>query len=251
MTLSVSTHGAEAKIKRAHKHIDNLQAEINSFLARKPYRLIAKRDGEWERWVGDVLERVPDSIPLLIGDAAHNLRSALDHIVFEIVKPTDPKDIRDCAFPFSNGDAKALVTTSAYGLIKRKVPKLADAIEAMNPHNGAGSNWALIGLHNLDITDKHRLIVAVAAATSPQVKLTNSTGLDLDLSKLPALGPVEQGRVLFTCPPHTNVNPGDEIPATFTIKFAEGMPLAGQPIVELLAALAQATSNIVGILATI
>src|SRR5665213_1952615 len=76
------------KLSRAEKHIDDLDAEIRSFLDGSPYRLtsqfIPNGDGTatWERkaeisgqgWVGGTV-----AFPL--GDAVHNMRAALDYIV--------------------------------------------------------------------------------------------------------------------------------------------------------------------------
>jgi hypothetical protein len=83
------------KIKRAHKHIADIQSMVRAF-GKLPdsYSLWVERDNETGqnflcvdfRW--DLFPS--DDIALTIGDALHNLRSALDFMYYQIVNgPTN------------------------------------------------------------------------------------------------------------------------------------------------------------------
>src|SRR5204862_8169161 len=77
--------GAHAKLDRAYEHLQALNAEIERWVARYPYGLRHEVGDEGREHVGFLeVYRRPDSAQfgLLIGDCAHNLRSALDHLAF-------------------------------------------------------------------------------------------------------------------------------------------------------------------------
>lgn len=80
------------KLDRAKEHVETLQCIHDEFLATEPYeaqRIIkVPLDGKgtqhilfWGRCV-----RPPRELPLVLGDAIHNLRSALDHLAFALAQ---------------------------------------------------------------------------------------------------------------------------------------------------------------------
>ncbi len=74
---------AVAKIARGRQHIEKLTREIDNFLSTEPYAVERRvvQHGREHLYVVSRDESAPTSIGLLIGDAAHNLRSALDYLV--------------------------------------------------------------------------------------------------------------------------------------------------------------------------
>jgi hypothetical protein len=80
--------GHELKIQRAAAHLAALTAVVNDWLATDAYTIIRELDPD----SGDTVCRAkvtgtpPDELSLLIGDVAHNLRSALDHAVYFVAK---------------------------------------------------------------------------------------------------------------------------------------------------------------------
>jgi hypothetical protein len=95
-----------AKTARAKHHIDDLECEIRDFLSRGTFN-VASETGQGP---GEIVYRLQMSEPIpigfstTIGDALHNLRSALDCAAFEMAcrhvrrNLTEP-DERACAFP--------------------------------------------------------------------------------------------------------------------------------------------------------
>jgi hypothetical protein len=62
------------KIERAEKHLVELNAEIGTFLATKPYRVIKKVDPKVVYEVSHVTP-LPGSIPAIVGDAVQRARA--------------------------------------------------------------------------------------------------------------------------------------------------------------------------------
>jgi hypothetical protein len=104
-------------------------------------------------------------VSVCVGDCIHNLRSALDHLVYAIAvhesAKNPPPDENILAFPITTkpGDfkrAKNRIRTLSIGAQK--------AIEKVQPYNRVqnGSPSALSLLGRLDDVDKHRLLQVVA-----------------------------------------------------------------------------------------
>jgi hypothetical protein len=89
------------KIKRAEHHVNDLNAQITRFLARRPYELVTVADQKTGEVLVGVKTKVPipDDIPLTIGDAVHNMRSAMDILSFSMVGDRARK-FKAVQFPF-------------------------------------------------------------------------------------------------------------------------------------------------------
>lgn len=86
MTLPKS---ADLKLGRAREHVKALEAAVETFLYEEvPYAAHREVQNEgtdhvliWDRYTAP-----PDSIGLILGDAIHNLRSSLDHMVVALAE---------------------------------------------------------------------------------------------------------------------------------------------------------------------
>jgi hypothetical protein len=115
MTVAPDLGGPRAKLGRAKEHVETLRAKIG--LAGYPDPRVIPLRRKFEREFGAVVYRIDrviqvgDDWGLIVGDAIHNMRSALDHLAWALavrhyngVEPTDDKIIRDIQFPvFSDG----------------------------------------------------------------------------------------------------------------------------------------------------
>jgi DNA primase len=74
------------KIDRAKKHIADLDADRKAFLDTRPYAVGAKRDPQTRKPIYYVTKVDPTPIALAatIGDIIQNLRSALDHLAYQL-----------------------------------------------------------------------------------------------------------------------------------------------------------------------
>jgi hypothetical protein len=89
LPLGLDLSGSRAKIARANEHLEALQCEVKAINEkRNPYRIRLDRDGNSSTYslvlVGGEF-REP-RLGVILGDAVHNLRSALDYIVVALVE---------------------------------------------------------------------------------------------------------------------------------------------------------------------
>ena len=81
MTITASAFdSARLKAQRANHHIDELQSVAAAFAATPFYEIVAHQDAGGNRIAIVPLQPIPNTLPLIVGDAIHNLRSALDHL---------------------------------------------------------------------------------------------------------------------------------------------------------------------------
>src|SRR5262245_55828519 len=79
--------GIRNKIKRAHNQLMAAQSEIDVFFAKRPYELVVERSPDGLEVYAVVKERHPVDLMLSViaGEIVHDMRSALDHLVWELV----------------------------------------------------------------------------------------------------------------------------------------------------------------------
>ena len=94
------------KLSRAEKHLCDLDAAIRFFCESKPYRISVKphpvAEIDYVRLFVESVTPVPAEIGLIIGDAVHNLRSALDHLAFQLVLANGKTPVTTTEFPISD-----------------------------------------------------------------------------------------------------------------------------------------------------
>lgn len=163
--------GPWAKVDRAKAHVDDLRAQI---LAPRdgPEGITLKREYEQERRA--VVYRI-ESVPqvdehwgLVIGDAIHNYRCALDHLWFELAvlhlqrEPTDT-EARSIQFPILSDKGNGARPTLSYDSCphgQQNEWKYCKPFGEPESPNSIHPLWALAELSNID---KHRRIHAVLA----------------------------------------------------------------------------------------
>jgi hypothetical protein len=163
LTKSQTFLGAKLKIERAKGHISNLEEAIKAFFAREPYAILDQVDpksGETIYRV-QVKECVPIEFSAALGDIVHNLRSALDLLLCDLVRAAGNTVERRHGFPIfpSVKDYRA----GAKGKISGVSPATERFIDRLKPYDGG--NTSLFNLHRLDILDKHQGIVPVATGS--------------------------------------------------------------------------------------
>jgi hypothetical protein len=116
------------------------------------------------RVFADSLKPIPEPWGLLIGDAIHNYRSALDHLAFALVRAgsranviRDPKRVKRIYFPYF-GEALAIypnkwVADKLPGVDTGYVKALAPFQSGLRPGK---RRWQLRALQRLDDLEKHR-----------------------------------------------------------------------------------------------
>jgi len=169
--------GSELKLGRATRHFNEVSALLAAFKNPTPYEI--RRDENPDTglsfWI-TLNRKPPDDISLAAGDCIHNLRSALDHIVYELsCHHRQAVHVGGTGFPIyanpkdwdeKDGQGKVRTTSGLHKL--RAVPEPAlKRIELHQPYHGLEPMYwtreRLLHVHQLDIADKHRnLNLAVA-----------------------------------------------------------------------------------------
>jgi hypothetical protein len=112
----------------------------------------------WKVWIELLVdEPLPLDLPLILGDAVHNLRCALDHAMWDLIGFDGGKQHNQLQFPV--GKTKVDFEASARGAItpSQAVKDLLVSLAAYP--SGAGE--LLYAAHSLDRADKHRTITPV------------------------------------------------------------------------------------------
>ena len=156
-----------AKLSRAKVHIETLEREIRIWSQSNPYSISKKTNEDFTRHscVISILKQA-DRVAwsLIAGDAIHNLRSALDHLVYAIaVHQTNrdpPPGERILEFPICD---TAKWFTKARTKLTMLSASVVDEIERFQPYNRTHKRLPpLLGmLRDFDDRDKHRLLRVV------------------------------------------------------------------------------------------
>ncbi len=244
------------KLDRARKHAADLASEAETFMAASPCQVESVGngpDGAGRLRVAHVIP-LPSVMSMIAGDAAHNIRSALDHFAWAAADPSVRN--RQTCFPIGNG-ATAHDRDKWRSQVERQLrgatPQLISAVEAMEPWQG-GRDQHLWMIHELDRIDKHRLHLSLAASLTgiamhgdsyalTVAKKFSGAKLDAPLALEPiAWTPVAEDTVLVL--PLADAGIGvTETSLTFGIMFSEPPALRKVPAALALGALADAAGE--------
>src|SRR5208283_270059 len=173
--------GARERIRRADENIQNLNREIDNFLTSAPSvildvdfdkgkPIITDKDRETFDQIADFLnnERVPPRYAVLTGEIIHHLRSAFDHVAWQLsstdFQTNSPRQIQ---FPVSRTLPKPC------GLTRNKIsgycgqiqgissPSALARIDTLQPYRNGGNaeRHPLWLIHDMDLWDKHRELI--------------------------------------------------------------------------------------------
>lgn len=156
--------GPIAKLVRAEHHLNQLDRAIRRYAASNPFAAVEEFD-EQKRF--HTFTFLPGAVPppmigVVAGDVIHNIRSALDHIAWQLALLRTAEPHTRTEFPIlieENGDSRRAFKDKT----KWFPSEARDIAESMQPyHRGnAAPDSALGMLHLLSIEDKHRLVVRV------------------------------------------------------------------------------------------
>jgi len=221
-------HGARLKLERAKHHINDLKDRGERFARDNPHEITIKNDME----TGDDFiyitpaQPLPTELLLILGDAIHNMRSALDHAwnatLFDREKFT--------RFPIRETEEALKNATNG---AKQNAPKeVIDFIEnTVQPYDG-GKGDAIWQLDCLDVVDKHKLLIAhIEYRTVTGVKAIDEAGCNFEIPEwLLVHGHIAR----YRCIGHKNVQVTDNGNVTIRVVFGKGMPFESAFVIPLL-----------------
>lgn len=160
------------KIERARDQIEELAAIIYDFEYSARLEFV-KTDRDKDPWELALLDPIPDIIPVIAGDIAHNLRSALDVMMCDAADSLGV-GLSDMNFPFfvdQGGFESALDDRKKRNAPFRKLGQaFIDKIRELKPWRGG--NDQLRGLHDFNNQDKHKLMLPATSFVSTTSNMT-------------------------------------------------------------------------------
>ena len=230
------------RIHRASQHIRDLKAALEAYCKTDFCRIGVEADTKDAVSVlGLEIKRpLPGDVPLMLADAVHNLRAALDALACDIVKSGGKPSTRYTRFVFESSREKLVVALAA-GTLKAARPDLLDLIvNNVKPYKGGDDT--LCGLNDLDIDERNRPIVPVFAVTS--LHTVSMRDQDKNIVKIGKLDIGTRGD--FTVPTTTGpVQLANYASASFVALFDKGTAFDGQPVVPTLHRLSELVTSIV------
>jgi hypothetical protein len=224
--------GCRAKVSRARKHVDEFRDGVRTFTDRAPYVPRGEYDASSNEFIiraaaNSAFAGIPLELPLIAGDVAHQLRSALDHLVWQLViqntgeEPVGTKS----GFPIFLNEAG--YDARAAAMIAGVSEEASVRIRAAQPfHAGQDADrvWTWV-LHQLNNTDKHRLIpVTIDYTFVGHVRMTTADGTVTEI--LPPLeevrDPLHDGMEIVRVPAPADVRGVTvDVPFGFDIAFEQ------------------------------
>lgn len=227
-------------MERADEHIDIFNQTWEQWVALHPYKYapeIYANGREHVYRLDDPIPVVDLRIASIIGDAIHNLRSALDHIAITLVLLNEGTVSTRTAYPMHR-------RKRVKGPMSRKSRRVVNQVYGLDEGRMAQQ---LLALSHLDNIDKHRHLHVVTAVPHNAVFSVEflspgeATKIDMTRTRLYPAVLNQRGKVVAKV---VYFEPQDEPDPNFTVKtvltFAKkGMPKAarGTPVLTFLAPL--------------
>lgn len=213
------------KIRRAEKHLRELEENIQRYFAGDWYTLDYGGNPLDIKGVHLTMHGRPEDFSVIFGDVIHNLRAALDLMASEVVAANkgNPAGVY---FPFCE-DEQSLDKMIKSKKFDRASSEAVRELKQLKPYRGG--NVALRALHDLDIQDKHRALVPTAIMIST-----------------PPIGPLldDQGHPVGFAENDLKLTIDLSVSPEVTFTFPADSPLAEQEIVPTLHQLVETVSRI-------
>lgn len=222
--------GAIAKINRVSDHLEELDKAVLGAKRDTPplIRDFDPNEGCYT-YRAESSFQTPSNFSILVGECAYQLRSALDHIAWQLAiahcssLPTPKEPSRRTQFPIF--DRAPIDRRQIQDILPDAIP----IIESLQPYSTHPHNphLALLWLlHSLNIADKHRTIVVITGMS----RIVEPSGRRYTR-------PFHAGDVLLKVPVNAGNNRDVESELKFGITLGEPGPFYGSILMPLLARL--------------
>ena len=177
--------GALLKISRAYTQTNDFGRDVERFFSDRDdpaYSVAVQRDTDPRKRVAvfRILKKPPETWPVHIGEIIHNLRSALDHLIYEVSAPDEHgQPLTGTEFPIFMDEAE-FRTKRAQRKIRGLNAATLAVIERFQPFktkDPADIPFLWI-LHQVSNTDKHRLLnIVTTVHTLREIKILYQPGV--------------------------------------------------------------------------
>jgi hypothetical protein len=164
--MSHPLDGATLRVERADRHIGEAQELVTGFARACDLLVVVELRPETGEYapVGfktELLPEIPLVLPLALSDAVHNLRSALDYLVHELVRKDSP-GVTPEQTQFVIADKKADFDSQTARRLRGLSPVHLRDIERLQPY--MGTEWTRT-LRDISNPDKHRQLRVIERLT--------------------------------------------------------------------------------------
>jgi hypothetical protein len=159
------------KVMRAETHLHELNRKRVEWINGHPYTFVVKPDTKPDTYFFELVETSapPTHLGVILGDYVHNLRSALDHLVWQLVETVNgvevPRNRRaEVFFPLAPTRREFWDKPPLSYLTVEQVA----FIEGFQPYRKGDAPNRLRNLHDFWNADKHRVINPVVVRVAEQ-----------------------------------------------------------------------------------
>jgi len=232
------------KIERAKKHIADFEERIRTSPDAYPTTVkIDTKTGQHFLYYGPWDRSIRRDLALIAGDAIHNLRCALDIAYCEIIRTLSPQGFNPTKTKFFIGDDRKHYesTLEKTAKVVRGSALFDLLVNGIKPYKGRDGDGDICSLHDLDIHDKHHLLIPVANIVSIDgLELENESG-EVDVHTFTAARPLLTHSIPIPFGSHIK-NHGQ---VTIRVTFGNGILADDPEVVLTLLRLRWKTSRIV------
>jgi hypothetical protein len=226
------------KMQRANEHLQELDREISLYQAAHTYSVTKELNGDKTSYIYRIKPNVLPSLRIgtIIGDIIHNMRSALDHLAWQLALLATPTPYEYTAFPiYKDGTNKHI--KDARRMLRDVPTEALDLIERLQPYHAGDTAdkhplWILHALWNLD---KHRTLVPMAHTGWVPVFFGPGGSHDA----------LDDGTIVVTVPVEVDAKLNLQAQVTADIAFPLDSPGRGMEVRELLRAIYKALDDII------
>jgi hypothetical protein len=223
---------SKLKLDRSAEHLQELERATAAYFSEKPCVIVVEPFPGMEgmgtqSWNARIRKPIPMKLSALIGDTVHNLRSALDLLICDLVK-INGKSTQKVYFPFC-ASAAHLSQMIRDRKVYRAGADVVRLIESMKPYTGG--NIVLRAIHDLDVTDKHQALLPVIGAASVPLGEIFKTNLPPNVGNWQSLID-HDGQMIIGTPDILGIPLGTELPARFFLALDFGPGIGHRPMIE-------------------
>jgi hypothetical protein len=173
-----SLDSVKLKVIRAAEHLKSLEGEAIRYFAGNPGSIVTETEDKSGRIILRfvAVTPVPAIVPIIVGDAIQNLRSALDYLVWELVLAAKNVPTEKNMFPICTSP-EAFKDQIARGRLTGIAPDALTEIETLQPHYyGQKCEGAPIRVIDAfcNINKHRRVLLTVLAVHVARTQITSS-----------------------------------------------------------------------------
>jgi hypothetical protein len=244
--------GARHKLDRANKHRKLAKKLMWSFI-RRNCKAVPELDVD-PKWtnIKAVLPMPPHTVALIIGDCLYNLRSALDHVVYQFVisnpaRPAGTPNIRTM-FPVRDTEAGWKGADDRLAGVPDPICTLIDQAQPYKARN-AGEDYTLNPfwvLDRLENIDKHRRLALITSnAIQARTRITDLSGIQPE-AEIKHTGGIRDGAIIGGYSSDANVHVSGYISSFVAFNESDELPsLVGGDVNFILRSLAEAVDQFI------